>query len=156
MGPYFFEDEHGSAVNLTSARYIKMLENFLQLQLNELAADVEDIWFYQDGATAHTEQRTLSYLREFFPRYIISHSGDIPWPVLSPDLAPRDFFLWGYLKGAVYKHRQCNLVELRTAFREEIQQITPAMTVRVMNFKRRLNSCISNQGHHMEDVVFQK
>ena len=61
MGPYFFEDEHGSAVNLTSARYIKMLENFLQLQLNELAADVENIWFQQDGVlrTPHEEMRYL-------------------------------------------------------------------------------------------------
>ena len=35
-----------------------MLENFLQPQLNELAADVEDIWFQQDGIIVHTSQRT--------------------------------------------------------------------------------------------------
>ena len=33
------------AVTITFACYIEMLENFLQAQLNELAADVEDIWF---------------------------------------------------------------------------------------------------------------
>ena len=51
---FFFEEEDGRAVTITSARYIKMLKNFLQPQLNELAADVKDIWFQQDGATAHT------------------------------------------------------------------------------------------------------
>ena len=35
--------------NITSDRYIETLENFLQPQLNELAADVENIWFQQDG-----------------------------------------------------------------------------------------------------------
>ena len=76
-----------------------MLENFLQPQLNELAADVEDIWFQQDEATAHTAQRTMCYLSELFSRHIVSHRGDIPWPARLPDLAPCDYFLWGYLKG---------------------------------------------------------
>ena len=63
---------------------------------------------------------------------------------------------WSYLKGEVYKHRPCNLVELKMAIQEEIQQMTPAMTVRVINFRRCLNSCIDNQEYHMEDVVFHK
>ena len=50
MGPYFFEDEGGNEVTITSTRYIEMLENFLQPQLNELAVDVEDIRFEQDGS----------------------------------------------------------------------------------------------------------
>ena len=66
----------------------------------------------------------MSYLREIFPRHIISHRGDISWPAQSPDLTPCDFFLWGYLKGEVYKHGPRNLVELRMAIREEIQQNT--------------------------------
>ena len=65
-----------------SACYIEMLEKFLQPQLNELAADVEDIWFCE-----HTAQRTVRYLRELFPRHIVSHRGDIPWPAWSPHLA---------------------------------------------------------------------
>ena len=73
-----------------------MLDNFLKSQLNNLAADVEDIWSQQDGATAHTAQRTK---RKLFPGHSISHRYDISWPARSPDLAPCDFFLWGYLKG---------------------------------------------------------
>ena len=112
-----------------------MLENFLHPQLNELAADVEDIWFQQNGATVHTAQKTMRYLRELFPRHI-SHRGDIPWPARPPDLAPCDFLHWGYLKGEVYNHRPRNLVELKTAIREEIQQIKPAMIVRVIGRAR--------------------
>ena len=109
-GLTFFEDEDGSAVTIISARYIELLENFLQPQLNELAADAEDIWFQQGGTTAHTAQRTMRYLRELFPRHIISHRGDIPWPAQSPDLAPCNFFLWGSLKGEIYKHRPHNIM----------------------------------------------
>ena len=58
--------------------------------------------------------------------FLASHRGDIPWPARSPDLGPCDFFAWGYLKGEVYRHRPRNLVELKMAIREEIQQITPA------------------------------
>ena len=156
FGALHFEEEDGSAVTITSARYIEMLENFLQPQLNELAAGVEDIWFQQDGDTAHTAQTTMHYLRELFPRHIISHHGNIPWSERSPDLALCNFFLWGYLKGEVYKHIPRNLVELKTAIQEEIEQIS-AITVRVMrNLRRCLNSCIYTQGHHMEDVVFHK
>ena len=102
LGHFFFEDEDGSAITITSVRCIEMLENFLQSQPNELAAVVEDIWFQEDKATEHTAQRTMRYLRQYLPRHIVSHRGDIPWPVRSPDLAPCDFFLWGYFKGEVY------------------------------------------------------
>ena len=114
MAPYFFEDKNCNAVTIPSARYIEMLENFLQLQLNELTADVEDIWLQQDGTAVHAAQRTMYYLRELFPRHIISHRGDISWPTWSPDLASSDFFHWGYLKGEIYKHHPHNLAELKT------------------------------------------
>ena len=104
LGLYFFEDEDGSAVTIRPACYIEMLDNFLQPQLNELAADAEDIWFQQDGATVYTAQEQC-VTWELFPRHIISHRDDIPWPARSPDLAPSNFFLWGYLKEEVYKHR---------------------------------------------------
>ena len=87
LGPYFSKDEDGSAVKITSAPYIEILQNFLQPQLNKLAADIEDIWLQQDGATTHTVQRTMCCLRELFPKNIMSHRGDIPWPARSPDLA---------------------------------------------------------------------
>ena len=60
-GPYFFGVEDGSAVNITSARYIEMLENFLKPQLNELVAYV-DIWFQQYGATAYTAKKNNALL----------------------------------------------------------------------------------------------
>ena len=61
-------------------------------QLEHLKLDERDVWFQQDGATAHTAQRSLQVLREMFPDRLISLRGDIGWPARSPDLSPCDFF----------------------------------------------------------------
>ena len=60
------------------------------------AMQLEDTWFQQDGATAHTAMITMNCLRQIFPGRLISLRGDVNWPARSPDLAPCDFFLWGY------------------------------------------------------------
>uniref|UniRef100_UPI00358E2D47 uncharacterized protein n=1 Tax=Myxine glutinosa TaxID=7769 RepID=UPI00358E2D47 len=114
VGPYFFE-EGGVTVTVTSDRYIDMLENFLRPQLEHLELEELDVWFQQDGATAHTARRSLQVLREMFPDRVISLRGDVGWPVRSPDLAPCDFFLWGNLKSRVYTHRPQTLEALKVA-----------------------------------------
>jgi hypothetical protein len=85
--------------------------------------DVADAWFQQDGATAHTPRRSMQVLREIFPGKLISLCGDVAWPAHSSDLAPCDFFLWGYLKSKVYTHRPENLQALKDAIRREIAAI---------------------------------
>jgi len=118
--------------------------------------DAEDFWFQQDGATAHTAHRSLEILREMFPRRLISLRGDIGWTARSPDLIPCDFFLWGYLKAEVYKHRPQTLKALKDAIREEGAAIPPEMTNIVMeNFRERLRQCIANNGRHLSDVIFK-
>ena len=154
VGPYFFE-EGGETVTVTSNRYCEMLENFLRPRLEEFD-DSEDFWFQQDGATAHTSRRSLGILREMFPSRLVSLRGDIGWPARSPDLTPCDFFLWGYLKAEVYKHRPQTLKALKDAIREEVAAIPPEMTNIVMeNFRERLRQCIANNGRHLSDVVFK-
>jgi len=147
VGLYFFK-ERGITVTVTSDRYIEVLENFLQPQLEEM--DVADAWFQQDGATAHTAQRSMQVLREMFPAKLITLRGD-GWPAHSPDLAPCDFFLWGYLKSKVYTHRPENLQTLKDTLHQEIAAIPPAMTKRVMRvFRNGLEESIANDGHHLE------
>jgi hypothetical protein len=58
-----------------------------------------------------------------FPGKLISMRGDVGWPAHSPDLAPCDFFLCGYLKSKVYTHRPENLQALKDAIRWEIAAI---------------------------------
>jgi hypothetical protein len=113
--------------------------------------DVADAWFQQDGATTHTAWRSMQVLREMFLGKV---RGDVRWPAHSPDLAPCDFFFWGYLKSKVYTHRPENLQALKDAIRRDIAAIPPAINEIFMRaFKNRLEECIANDGHHLGDII---
>ena len=89
----------------------------------------------------------MGLLREMFPGRLISLQGDVPWPARSPDLAPCDFFLWGYLKDRVFRRKPRTLHDLKAAIREEIEAIPQDMLRRVMrNFRERLQMCIEQDG----------
>jgi transposase len=72
-----------------------MLENFLRPKIDEYGEErnLEDFWFHQDGATAHTARRPRAILKEMFPGRVVSLHEAVPWPPRSPDLSPCDFFL---------------------------------------------------------------
>jgi hypothetical protein len=56
-------------------RYCGMLQNFLRPRLEKFD-NSEDFWFQQDGATAHTDRRSLGILREMFTSRLVSLRGD--------------------------------------------------------------------------------
>ena len=60
----------------------------------------------QDGAPPHFSCLVTVVLNERFTDAWIGRSGPIPWPTLSPDLSPLDFFLWGYIKNIVYAEKE--------------------------------------------------
>lgn len=157
IGPYFFE-EGGVTITVNCDRYCDMLENFFRPKIAEFGVEYEreSFWFQQDGATAHTARRSRAILQEMFPGQVVSLHEPIPWPPRSPDLSPCDFYLWGYLKAEVFKHRPRTLVDLKTAIEEEIAQITSTTLEKVMrNFHERLNMCVARQGHHLQDIIFK-
>ena len=122
VGPYFFEEE-GATVTVTSERYVEMLRNFLHPQLQSLRVNMEEMWFQQDGATAHTARASMTVVRQMFPQHVVSRFGDVPWPPCSPDLSACDFFLWGYLKSKVYVQKPCTVDDLKVSIREEIATV---------------------------------
>jgi hypothetical protein len=77
-----------------------MLENCLRPKIDEDGEEhnLEDFWFQQDGATAHTARRPRAILKEVFPGRVVSLHEAIPWPPRSPDLRPCDFFCGGTSK----------------------------------------------------------
>jgi len=149
-----FFDEDDRAVTMNSERYVAMIQEFFATALEELNAGL--VRFRQDVATAHTARKSMAVLREMFPGRMISLRGDISWPARSPDLTPCDYFLWGYLKAEVFKHRPRTLQALKDAIRLEVARITHDMLHRVMrNIRIRLQQCINNSGHHLQDILFK-
>jgi len=155
IGPYFFEDDNGNAVTVTSARYVHMLENFVIPELQSFPVD-ENTYFQQDGATSHTARVSMNLLNDLFPNHLISRNGDVQWPPRSPDLSSCDFFLWGYLKSKVYETRPESIQDLKVRIQEEIRAITPALLRRVSeNFRLRLTQCAQNEGGHLPEQLFK-
>ena len=79
-----------------SARYVVMLETYLQHRLGKMAEehDLGDVRFQQD-----TARISLAVLRQMVPGRLVSLTGHIGWPVRSPDLSMCDFFPLGLPKG---------------------------------------------------------
>ncbi|XP_039280434.1 uncharacterized protein LOC120350562 [Nilaparvata lugens] len=156
IDPYFFEDDNGHAVTVTSARYVQMLNNFLIPELRQFHVN-EDTYFQQDGATSHTARVSMDLMRNLFPNRLISRNGDIQWPPRSPDLSSCDFFLWGYLKSKVFETRPATIQNLKMRITQEIRAITPEVLRRVSeNFSSRLRQCVQNDGRHLTGVIFKK
>ena len=134
-----------------------MLRNFLRLQLRNLRVDVEEMWFQQHGATAHTARASMTVVRQMFPQHVISRFGDVSWPPRSPDLSACDFFLWGYLKSKVYVPKPRTVDDLKVSIREEIATVPQEMLVNVMqNFEERLRMHVRQEGRHLSDIIFRK
>ena len=104
-----------------------------------------------------TEPRaSMELLREHFPGRLISLRDGLRWPARSPDLAPCDFFLWGYLNSIVYNDRPRTLAHLKTNIRNAIAETPVDMLQRVArNFRNPLNQCIDNGGRYLTDVIFK-
>lgn len=157
IGPYFFEDDQRNTVTVTSERYVTMLETFMAARIHTVPGiDIENTWFQQDGATAHTARVSMAAVRRLFGNHVISRNGDIVWPPRSPDLSVCDFYLWGYLKSVVYNTRPTTLPALKTRITEEITAIPLDTLHQVMhNFQNRLAECVRLDGHHLRDVIFK-
>jgi hypothetical protein len=142
IGPIFFD------TTVTSEVYQVLFHEFVnQLDDEELTLG----WYQQDGATCHTSKASMAAVESFFPDRVISKGL---WPPRSPDLTPPDFFLWGYLKGNVYKNKPRTIDELRENIRREIQAVTPnTLAATFTNMQRRVELCIQVGGGHFQHLL---
>ena len=146
-GPYFFPG------TVNSGAYQDALELFLIPDLH--AAGIRNVWFVQDGATAHTSVSTRQFLSDAFGAdRVISKFFNTPWPARSPDLNPVDYFLWGFARELVYAQGGfLNLHHLNAAIVRAFDWIRQNRMDAVRNavdgFFGRLRECIENDGYHL-------
>ncbi len=115
------------------------------------------IWYQQDGATAHTAHQTRAFLQQQFGERIVSAHFPIDWPSFSPDLSKCDFFLWGAVKNLVYAHSPfANTNSLRRCIREKFEKMRTLPdfgdTLEAVHrcFLHRLEKCMENHGRFTE------
>ena len=93
-GPFFFAENA-----VTGVTYLAMLQNWLLPQMSED--------FPTGRSPPHRHRDVRHFLNESVPQRWIGRVGkeDLAlqfWPPRFPDLTPCDFFLWGFVKEAVY------------------------------------------------------
>jgi len=73
-----------------------------------------------------------------------SDAESVPYTLRARSKCPCDFFLWGYLKEKVFKHRPWSLEDLKERIQQKIDSIPPELTRRVMKyFRERLQQCVA-------------
>lgn len=149
VGPFFIDG------TLNGEKYLQLLTGQIIPRIQELAGEVFDnVWFQQDGAPPHYSLTVRNHLDNTFPNRWIGRRGAIEWPARSPDLAPPDYFLWGYLKNEIYFTKPSDLNELRMRIENVCARIPPEMIERaVENFYFRLGHCQTINGQHFEQYL---
>ena len=109
--------------------------------VNQLTDDEITTGYYQqDGATCHTSDASMREIGSFFQDRIISKTL---WPPRSPDLTSADSFLWGLLKGKVYKNTPRTIKQLKDAMRQEIQAVNiDTLGKAFQNLEKRIQVCL--------------
>jgi len=151
--PIIFEN------TVTGQSYEQMLRTHFFPEVESMRK-ISDFWFMQDGARPHRTDPVFQALNEKFGTRIIGldsterFDGAIEWPPYSPDLNPCDFWLWGFLKDAVYKKQPKSVNELKNAIRSSVIAIGPEVAKRaVLNFVLRLRHIINCEGSHIENIL---
>ncbi|GFW51567.1 uncharacterized protein TNCV_4212451 [Trichonephila clavipes] len=113
------------------------------------------------GAVVPTRRRNMSHsschkLKDTFGDHLISRFGPVNWPPRSCDLAPLDYFLWGYVKSLVYAEKPQTLDHLEDNIRRVIAEIRPQMLEKVIeNWTSRLDYIRASRGSHMSEIIFK-
>lgn len=140
---------------LNGARYLEFLINHLPNLLEEVPLETRvNMWLQHDGCSAHYALNVREYLNTQFPNRWIERGSLFPWPPRSPDLTVLDFYLWGRLKDIVYQTRPTTREDMIHRIRNAIASISVAeIETSVGATRRRLQSCIDNNGGHFEHLL---
>ncbi|GFX69407.1 putative DD41D transposase [Trichonephila clavipes] len=114
-----------------------------------------ELWFQQDGATCHTARATIDLLKDTSGDRLNSRFRPVNWPPRTCDLAPRDYFLWGYVKSFVFADKPQTLDHLEYNIRRVIADIRLQMLEKVIeNWTSRLDYIRASRGSPMPKIIF--
>jgi len=130
-----------------------MLYTMVQLENVDLTTRMR-MWLQQDGAAPHYALIVRQFLDNTYNERWIARGGPVNWPPRSPDLTSPDFYLWGYLKNAVFQQQPTTRADMRDRIRQACEAIPRATLLRtVQNFYRRVNLCQQAAGGNFEHLL---
>ena len=148
-------DEEGNPVSVNSANYRKVIHEQVVPCLPQELLDDGQLWWMQDGATAHTASASMNFLKEIFGTKIISRTaskfGGIEWPAHSPDLNPLDFSFWSQAQSEVYEHHPTTIEEIVAIVEGFFGNLNEEKVKKtVANVLKRAQLCVEEKGGHFE------
>lgn len=149
IGPFFIDG------TLNQDKYHQLLIQNLDNFLDELPlAELNRVFFQQDGATPHNARINVDWLNSKFGQKWIGTYGPVRWPARSPDLTPLDFWLWSYVQDRVYLTPPENEHVLRERILHTCQEIPPVLILNAtQGVTRRCQLCIRQGGRHFEQYL---
>ncbi|GBM66694.1 hypothetical protein AVEN_249517-1 [Araneus ventricosus] len=135
---------------LRGQRYRDMLRDFVIPQLQQRGC-LQNIIFMPDGTPHHIDCRVSSchqLLRQHFTdARVISRHFPTPWPPLSVDITPCDFWLRGFLKDNIYRKRPASVPDLKDSVRLHVLDIpADSLLSAVENMVLRLEHIVEHEG----------
>ncbi|KAG2464466.1 CTBL1 protein, partial [Polypterus senegalus] len=125
---------------------IDVLLQQLSNQLDD--GEITEGYFQKERATCRTSARSLAEMESSFSNRVISKGL---WPPRSPDMTPPDFFLWGMLKGKVYRNKPRTVEDLKENIQCEIAVIPLEMLADTFrNMECCFEMCLAENGNHFQ------
>lgn len=136
--------EPGAKVN---SKYYQgnVIKMFLDNDRKRLFGEDDFIW-HQDSAPSHVSGSTTRYMEENGMKFITKEQ----WPPKSPDLAPMDFFVWGWMKNRVRKYKFKTLVGLKLAIKRAWKELPQEFIQNAFDsWPNRLDEVVEAEGGHI-------
>jgi hypothetical protein len=102
------------------------------------------VTLYFDNAPIHNTRTTIGQLGQ-------SGFTKMEHPAYSPDLAPRDFFLFGHTKEQLKQRSPAEEEEFSSMLSELVSETLPGMILRLFaDWNRRPRPCLLMEGEYVE------
>ena len=93
-----------------------------------------------EGASPHYALCSKQVMNEIFPEKWIRRGGPVAWPLLLPDLASPDYFLWGFVKECVMAVTPTTPDDMKERIGRACTEITPRILAEIRwYFHQRIN-----------------
>ena len=136
----------------TSERYVEMLRNFLRPQLRSLRVNIEEMWFQQDEATAHTARASMTVVRQMFPQHVSLAFRQCP---LAPTLTRFICLQFLSLGLPQIKSLRSKTSYSRRSSSFHSRRNCNCATRNVGKCDAELRTCVRQEGRHLSDIIFR-